>query len=119
MQSRWIISVLVFLLCISGRPARGADVSAATATTPPGELLASDTPRTTRYGATFVAPGGWWIEARGNAIVLSPEGDSHLVLVDVHRNDAAAAAYWHVLQSPITNTVKERCSWRINLSYQK
>src|SRR5262249_694285 len=91
MQTRWIISVLLFLFSISSRPARAADLSAASATTPPGERLASDTPRATPDGATFVAPGGWWIEALGNAIILSPEGDSHLGLVDVHTNDADAA----------------------------
>src|SRR5262245_51716537 len=89
MLTRWIISVLLIFFCISGRPARGAEVSAAT--TPSGARLASDTPRATRDGATFVAPGGWWIESRGNAIILTPEGDSRLGLVDVHTNDADAA----------------------------
>jgi CubicO group peptidase (beta-lactamase class C family) len=91
MQMRWIISLLLFLFSISSRPARGAEESVAAATASPGERLASDTPRATRDGATFVAPGGWWIEARGNAIILAPEGDSRLGLVDVHTNDADAA----------------------------
>src|SRR5215468_10698757 len=55
------------------------------------EQLATDTPRATPDGATFVVPGGWWIETRGNAVILTPEGDSRLGLVDVHTNDADAA----------------------------
>src|SRR5262245_53488185 len=91
MQTRWIFSLFLFLFSILVQPTRGADASAAAATAPPGERLAADTPRATPDGATFVAPGGWWIEARGNAIILSPEGDSRLGLVDVHTNDADAA----------------------------
>jgi CubicO group peptidase (beta-lactamase class C family) len=92
MQTRWIISLfLLFRFCIPSRSAIAAEVGPSAATAPPGERLASDTPRATRDGATFVAPGGWWIDARGNTIILSPEGDSRLGLVDVHTNDADAA----------------------------
>src|SRR5262252_4164964 len=55
------------------------------------QQLASDTVRTTAAGATFVAPAGWWIETRGNTIILTPEGDSRLALVDVEEKDADAA----------------------------
>ncbi len=55
------------------------------------EQLAVDTPRVTPGGATFVVPGGWWIETRGNAVVLTAEGDSQIALVDVHEKDADAA----------------------------
>src|SRR5260370_38995074 len=41
---------------------------------PAREQLAADTPRTTLDGATFIAPIGWWIETRTNAIVLTAEG---------------------------------------------
>jgi CubicO group peptidase (beta-lactamase class C family) len=66
------------------------------ATPPAGERLAADTPRATPAGATFVAPGGWWIETRGNAILLTPEGDSLVALVDAPEKDAdaAVAAAW-------------------------
>jgi CubicO group peptidase (beta-lactamase class C family) len=56
-----------------------------------GEPLAADTPRATPDGATFVAPAGWWIETRGNAVILTPEGDSRIALVDVRGKDADAA----------------------------
>jgi CubicO group peptidase (beta-lactamase class C family) len=58
---------------------------------PKGEQLAADTPRVTPDGVTFVVPGGWWIETRGNAVILTPEGDSHIALVDVHEKDADVA----------------------------
>jgi hypothetical protein len=58
---------------------------------PVREQLASDTPRTTADGATFVAPEGWWIETLGNAVILIPEGDSRIALVDVHQKDPDSA----------------------------
>src|SRR5262249_12821392 len=33
------------------------------------EWLTSDTPRTTPDGAKFIAPGGWWFETRGKAVI--------------------------------------------------
>jgi hypothetical protein len=90
MQTRWTFS-LFLLLSIFAECAQGAEAKVAAATAPSGEKLASDTLQRTPDGATFVAPGGWWIENRGNAIILAPEGDSLLGLVDVHTNDADAA----------------------------
>ncbi len=59
---------------------------------PTGEVLAADTPKTTVAGNTFVAPAGWQIVVRGPAtIVTPPEGDSHVVFVDVQAKDADAA----------------------------
>src|SRR5690349_8954680 len=89
MQTRWIFSLLLLLL-ISVQCAQGAEANVAAATAA-GEQLSSDTKRATPDGATFVVPGGWWIETRGNAVILTPEGDSRLGLVDVHTNDADAA----------------------------
>src|ERR1041384_2108050 len=66
MQSRCVISLFLFLFSICTRPATGATRSPAAATAPAGEKLVSDTPRATPDGATFVAPGGWWIETRTN-----------------------------------------------------
>jgi CubicO group peptidase (beta-lactamase class C family) len=91
MQTRWIISLFFLIFSISAQCGQGAEANVATATAPTGEKLASDTPHKTLDGATFVAPGGWWIDARGSAIILTPEGDSRLGLVDVHTNDADAA----------------------------
>ncbi|MHC1766212.1 MAG: serine hydrolase domain-containing protein [Verrucomicrobiia bacterium] len=55
------------------------------------DQLTADTPRTTPDGASFVAPAGWWIETRGKAVILSPEGNSRVGLVDVHEQDADTA----------------------------
>ncbi|HEX5720281.1 MAG TPA: serine hydrolase domain-containing protein, partial [Thermoanaerobaculia bacterium] len=64
------------------------------------EQLAADTPRTTPDGARFVVPGGWWIETRGNAVILTPEGDSRIALVDVPGKDpdAAVKIAWEVVR---------------------
>jgi CubicO group peptidase (beta-lactamase class C family) len=70
--------------CVSTRAAENPKPAAR-------EQLTADTPRTTPEGATFVAPGGWWIETRGNAVILTPEGDSRIALVDVRGTDADAA----------------------------
>lgn len=84
--------VLVFLAlqsssCTSQQP------PAAIAT----EVLAADTPSTTVEGNRFIAPAGWRIEVRGPATILvPPEANSRIALVDVHAQDAdsAVAAAW-------------------------
>jgi len=76
-------------------------VAAAETEKPPGrEQLTADTPWATPDGATFVAPGGWWIETRGNAVILTPEGDSQVALVEAHVKDpdAAVEAAWAVVR---------------------
>ena len=55
------------------------------------ERLMVDTAKRTRDGATFVAPAGWLISTNGEAVILSPEGDSKVALVDVRQRDADAA----------------------------
>jgi CubicO group peptidase (beta-lactamase class C family) len=56
------------------------------------ERLAADTPRTTVAGNTFIAPAGWSIYVQGTATILeTPEGDSHIVLIDVKAKDADEA----------------------------
>src|SRR6478672_7586337 len=48
-----------------------------------------DSPRATPAGTTFTAPAGWSMRAAPNMLVLnSPEGDSHIAIVDVDAPDA-------------------------------
>src|SRR3954453_5506427 len=90
-----LLSLLLLSVLIPAGPTRADEnpiANSAPAAKPSArEQLAADTPRTTPDGATFVAPGGWWIETRGNAVILTPEGDSRIALVDVHGKDADAA----------------------------
>jgi CubicO group peptidase (beta-lactamase class C family) len=74
-------------------PVPGAPATGAPAPAPPAkEQLAADTPRTTISGNTFVAPAGWTIYVQGAATILeSPEGDSHIALVDVKAGSADEA----------------------------
>ncbi len=59
---------------------------------PISATLAADTAFTTASGATFTAPREWSVTSGGQKTVLvPPEADSHLVLVDVQAADAAAA----------------------------
>src|SRR2546422_469537 len=93
MRTPCVIPLSMFILSACTGAAAGAaeKPSSDAATTPRGEQLAADTTRTTPDGATFVAPGGWWIETRGNAIILTAEGDSWIAVVDVHAKDADSA----------------------------
>src|SRR3954463_9992455 len=90
-----LLSLLLLSVLIPAGPTRADEnpiANSAPAAKPSArEQLAADTPRTTPDGATFVAPGGWWIEKRTNAIILTPEGDSRIVLVDVRVKDADSA----------------------------
>src|SRR5262245_43186292 len=73
-------------------PPAEAQKSVQPAVTPPAETLASDTPKTTIAGNTFIAPAGWSIAVRGPATILAPpEGDSEIALVDVQAKDADEA----------------------------
>jgi len=99
-----LISLLLLSALIPSAPTRADEppmANSAPAAKPAArEQLAADTPRATPDGATFVAPGGWWIETRGNAVILTPEGDSRIALVDVHGKDADAAvkAAWEAVR---------------------
>ena len=64
---------------------------------PPADVLTADTPSTTVAGNPFIAPAEWKISVRDQATILeSPEGNSHVALVDVPAKDAdsAVAAAW-------------------------
>jgi len=64
---------------------------------PVSEQLAADTPMQTVEGTAFVAPADWSVSVRGPATILeTPEGDSHIALVDVRAPtaDSAVALAW-------------------------
>ena len=90
--------------------------------------LSADTPKTTVLGNTFIAPAGWSVSVRGPATFIeAPEGDSRIVLVDVHAKDAdaALAAGWAAYQQPkwpllVATDVPDKDGWSKlrNYSYQ-
>ena len=56
------------------------------------DRLATDAQRLTPGGATFTAPAGWSIETSKNMVVLMPpETDTHVAIVDCQASDARAA----------------------------
>lgn len=84
------------------------------------EVLAADAPKTTTGGNTFIAPAGWSIVVRGSATILeTPEGDSHIALVDLKAKDAddaialAWAAYNPEKKWPVkvTNDAPDKDGW--------
>jgi CubicO group peptidase (beta-lactamase class C family) len=94
-----------------------------------GEALASDSPRTTVAGNTFIAPAGWRVDVRGPATILrAPEDGSQIALVDVTAADAdaAVAAAWAAYRPgptwplKVTNDYPDKDGWsRIrDYSYQ-
>src|SRR5262245_32582041 len=102
MQALPGIPLALILLCACPHDtSRAADQPAPAntpAAPPPGasrpaarEQVPSDTPRATPGGARFVAPAGWWIETLPNAVILTPEGDSRIALVDARHKDADEA----------------------------
>src|SRR5256885_1000772 len=93
MRTLGVIPLSLSLLSIhaNGTAAESSSGAAATMRQGKREQLAADTPLRTLDGATFVGPRDWWIETRTNAIILSPEGDSRLAIVDVRAKDADSA----------------------------
>jgi len=76
---------------------------------PAPSILAADTALTTSSGATFTAPREWSVTSGGQKMVLvPPEADSHLVLVDVQAPDAAAAlaAAWASYRADATRPLR-------------
>ena len=89
MKRRTVIA-LIFALVLTIPTARAAEPGAT-------ETVDKDSPKATPAGATFTAPAGWTMTTKGSAVVLTPpEGDTHLVIVDVTAKDAdaAVAAGW-------------------------
>jgi CubicO group peptidase (beta-lactamase class C family) len=117
---RTLLVGLAFLFLSSSTLPAAADPA------PVREQLAADTPRTTPDGARFVAPRGWWIETRGNAVILTAEGDSRIALVDVHGTDADVAVQlaWAAVRPEMKWALKlatdqpGRDGWDSSRSYQ-
>jgi CubicO group peptidase (beta-lactamase class C family) len=89
-------AVAILLLAVSALTSCSAS-SRQSSASGASEVLAADTPRTTVNGNTFIAPGEWKIEVRGQATILeAPEPGSYVVLVDVPAADAdgAVASAW-------------------------
>lgn len=74
------------------------------------EPLAADTSTKLGSGATFTAPKGWRLETKGNAqIMIAPEGDAVLAIVDVQNASNAAdavVAAWKTVQPSFDRTPK-------------
>ena len=112
--------VLVSLLAACAHsetpPPVAAPASPAPAPAPPAaevpavpQPLATDTPRTTQGGATYVAPGGWSAADKGALTVLTPpEGDSHVAVASVEGADAKGAveAAWKLHRPDMKRPVK-------------
>lgn len=95
----------------TAKPTPVATTPAVAPAPPPArsETLASDTPRATIEGNTFIVPAGWTLTQRGAITELTlPEGDSHVVLMDVRAKDgdAALAATWAAYQPDFKRPLK-------------
>lgn len=89
--------IVGFALLVCVAALASAHPAPAQVTSPEGQLLSADTPQTTTSGATFTAPAGWRLIAGPHKLVLvAPEGDAHIALVDMEAPDAdaAVAAGW-------------------------
>ena len=87
-------ALLLLAVCLLAQapPPAGRVPIQAQAPAQASERLTADTPKSTVLGNTFVAPADWKIAVRGPATILeAPEGDSWIVLVDVHAKDGDAA----------------------------
>jgi hypothetical protein len=94
----WGVVGIGILLCFLSVALQFGGVTSHRPAAPAAERRA-DTERPTVEGAPFTAPAGWRIETRGPAtIAKSPEGNSHIALVQVRAADAdrAVNAAWAV-----------------------
>jgi CubicO group peptidase (beta-lactamase class C family) len=89
--------------------------------------MSGDTAAADSDGNPFIAPDGWMLATTGAMTVLtSPEGDSHVALVDVSAasNDAARDAAWKLYKPdarwPLlaSNDVPDRNGWTRGKVYQ-
>src|SRR5262249_30709774 len=94
------------------------------------ERIATDSPKTTVAGNTFVAPAGWAVLVKGPATIIeAPEGGSFIVLVDVAAKDAADAdaavkAAWAAYNPDakwplkVTNPIADKDGWTQRKGYE-
>jgi hypothetical protein len=82
------------LLCTACSHSGAAPTPASGGSAAASQPLAANTPRQTQSGATFTAPAGWTVldGAAGVTVLVFPEGDSRLALVEVRAATAEAAA---------------------------
>jgi CubicO group peptidase (beta-lactamase class C family) len=69
---------------------------------PTAIVLTEDTPEKTATGNTFVAPGGWTLDHKGSATIMTaPEPGSTIAIVDVDAadSDAAVATAWQTVRN--------------------
>ena len=101
------------------------------AATPQGpqapERVATDTPKTTVMGNTFIAPKDWTVKVKGPATVLeAPEGGSCIALVDVAAkdHDEALAEAWKAYKPEakwpvkVSNDLPDRDGWSKRRAYE-
>jgi CubicO group peptidase (beta-lactamase class C family) len=91
------------------------------------ERVASDTPKTTVMGNTFVAPKDWTVTVKGLATVLeAPEGGSWIALMDVAAkdHDGALAEAWKAYKPEakwpvkVSNDLPDRDGWSKRRAYE-
>jgi CubicO group peptidase (beta-lactamase class C family) len=91
------------------------------------ERMASDAPRTTTKGATFIAPAGWSLRVSGPVTILEPpEGQSAIALVNVvaPSADAAVAEAWKAYKPQaswplkVVNKKPDKDGWTDRRSYE-
>jgi CubicO group peptidase (beta-lactamase class C family) len=90
MRQRLLIAFGCTVLIVGLAPAQ-------TPTPASSERVTQDSSRTTPAGASFRVPAGWTTTTKSSMVILvPPEPDSHVVIVDVKANgaDAAVAAAW-------------------------
>jgi CubicO group peptidase (beta-lactamase class C family) len=100
------ISVLLVLLLVR-MPAQAAVQQAGEKATP--QPVTADSHQATPAGATFTVPAGWSIATGASSATLqTPEPDTHIVILDVHAADAAAAvaSAWASYRSDMKRPLK-------------
>ena len=89
--------------------------------------VATDTPKTTATGNTFVAPKDWTVTVKGLATVLeAPEGGSWIALMDVAAkdHDEALAEAWKAYKPEakwpvkVSNDLPDRDGWSKRRAYE-
>lgn len=104
MSKRTTLVASLFVLSACSPPSRGpADVPATAAALAPPRTLDSDVTASTPSGGTFEAPKGWTLtETRTGAVLVGPENDVRVSVVEIHGQvdgAAAIAAAWNTISA--------------------